>query len=138
MINEWHGYPQHPDAHPERPWWRKMVTSWERRIRTAHEKGPDPGSLSWLRDDGAALPDHESLEAYDTEHPLPAPEPRCGQVWVSGSDERMVTALHHGMAYLNGQPYASRFDGRPAPWPPPGAVLVAGPGSPWAPMGDTK
>lgn len=20
----WHGYPQHPDAHPERPWWRRQ------------------------------------------------------------------------------------------------------------------
>lgn len=145
-MNGWNGYPQRPDAHPERPWWRKMVTSWNYRIKTAHERHPDPGSWSWLRDDGATLPNHESIEDYDNEHPLPAPNPMCGQVWVCFSvtpplivEDMVLSVERMGGASLvrwgTGVSSTGACDPEGGTWPPSSAVLVAGPGSPWAPMG---
>jgi hypothetical protein len=139
-MSDWHGYPQHPDAHPERPWWRPI------------------SSMRWRRTDGRisrAACVCDELARLDTAHPMPPPEPRCGQVWVTLTGvESMVQ-----MVYSNGAgtrtidlpdhhffwpPDPERPDScwgsapetlTTADWPPPGAVLVAGPGAPWAPMG---
>lgn len=94
------------------------------------------------------------LAAIDREHPLGPPEPRCGQVWVfpepDGSRfEHLVTSVQ---AWADGRTWGVQLGGRwqvfgegvneltetgegnawRASWPPPGAVLVAGPQSPWA------
>lgn len=156
-MSDWHGYPQHLDAHPERPWWRRLV--------------PDDEESPWRRADGVELcpavawvgGDHydcgwqdgagwvakarelwpfrlsairsveeEAIALVDAAHPLPPPEPRCGQVWVLPdlATHCTVIGVQDGAGYYVDPRGAHRM-----PWPPPGAVLVAGPGAPWAPMG---
>lgn len=136
-MSGWHGYEQHPDAHPERPWWRYSLPP----------GATDADVPGWWRMDGRGLygfdragvrfapwNDDASLDAalarIDAEHPLPAPPPKCGQVWVwPWNTEAMVTGVVMGAAQWGAS--LSRDDMRS--WPPPGAVLVAGPHSPWAP-----
>jgi hypothetical protein len=145
-MSDWHGYSQHPDAYPERPWWRRW-------IGPPHAR---PGESGWLRADGVfTIGDDGYLAARDTAHPLPPPEPRCGQVWVTPSGvESMVQMVwpngagtrtidlpdHHFFWPADPERPNSCWGSAPetlttADWPPPGAVLVAGPGAPWAPMG---
>jgi hypothetical protein len=155
-MSDWHGYPIAKGAHPARPWWNG---------------GPDPyiASIWWFRSDGAPLArmtraegERRSVESehfmrkgeteaaalarIDREHPLPAPPPKVGQVWVTDSDgadafgagsarffdvELAVVGVRRnpvtGVSILWGD------GGNTSEWPPPGAVLVAGPGAPWAP-----
>lgn len=139
-MSKWHQYPQHPDAHPEKPWWRKQ---YKRRGDGSLEH------LAWRRTDGrmeSALAVERGLidilDAIDREHPLPPPEPRCGQVWkVPGRPADMaVTEEWPWSGKALAAILARNAAGQPAlafdrTWPPPGAVLVAGPGAPWAPMG---
>ena len=148
MINEWHGYPQHPDAHPERPWWRREFQ--DSRI-------PECREWAWIRTDSRRGPSdmmrgamlRDALDRIDKENPLPAPEPRCGQVWLcvdpslpSPVEDMVVGIERMGATSLVrwGTRVASTgvYDPQNKTWPTPNAVLVAGPGSPWAPMGDTK
>lgn len=121
----WHGYEQHPDAHPLWPWWRAVSV---------------PGLLVWRRVDGleetalaASAGRSDRLAWLDRERPLPAPEARCGQVWVwtaSGVQAQVVEVDPEiGRAYLGGRQMSIQREA----WPPSGAVLVSGPESPWAP-----
>lgn len=131
MHPDWRAYPQGDDAHASRPWWRRV-------------------GLGWVRTDGAAI-DHalddeeaaQAMAAWDEAQPLPAPQPRCGQVWVFG--------VPHLGAHAEGMVVGVDAEARvtfgasvvPVPqggvvsqieeWPPPGGCLVAGPGAPWAP-----
>jgi hypothetical protein len=82
------------------------------------------------------------IPAYDKEHPLLPPPPMCGQVWVLDADGNLirqvvsVTACQGGHAvYFGGTTYMwdPGFNGL-SQWPPRGATLVAGPGSPWSPL----
>lgn len=58
------------------------------------------------------------------------PSPKCGQVWAwPDGTERLVTSI---LRRADGARVA-RFGRKVYPWPPAGAVLVAGPGAPWAP-----
>ena len=98
-----------------------------------------------------------ALEAFDRENPLPPPPPQCGQVWVheepdapagprtvhmtiSGVDMQAGVVRAVRFSWVGGD-YCGRFrpswseDGETVTGWPPGAVLVYGPGSPWAPMG---
>ncbi len=69
----------------------------------------------------------------------PAPEPRCGQVWVWHQSDIARMVLQTGPEHRIWFGWAGDTEWTMARhmehWPPPGAVLVAGPGSPWAPMG---
>jgi hypothetical protein len=153
---DWHGYPQHPDAHPERPWWRlHKSTPWVRSDDWTVARRSDPESVlpgavsrSWTPagEPGPSAPTEELLALIDRMHPLPVPEPRCGQVWVlvAGDvhDEALVVQVirHSGLPYevVFGDGETQRLrrqDGEvnPKAWPPLG-VLVAGPGAPWAPV----
>ena len=132
------------NAVPERPWWDAVEESW----------GSGPNGLAvaihrparWLRCDGGRVLQREGLEAlgaYDTEHPLPAPAPMTGQVWGWVDGERMVTSVHagfvSGLVVVWGGNAAEWGDSMATRWPPPGAVLVAGPTPwgrdvPWAPV----
>lgn len=134
----WHGYPQHPDAHPERPWWRRVGVSLVRVDDLAVERQPScthtgapavaPWADSviielgdWTASTGESCADLDELLArVDAAHPLPPPPPLVAQVWFWPDTERheMVAALH---------------EPDPGRWPPRGAVLVYGPLSPWAP-----
>lgn len=158
---EWHGYEQHPDAHPESPWWRidRGTGFWPETRNAVRVDGLTASDLSHIEGDGAytckVIMD-ESLEdamsRIDREHPLPCPAPRCGQVWhierVGSVVQVQVHAVVDGrarfLATYPGGPalYPARFCGAEcvptipytvdiAEWPIPGAVLVAGPGSPW-------
>lgn len=155
MTVEWHGYPQHPDAHPERPWWRAVAASgftqdvWPcrypfRAMRSDGLAGPEFHAAKHDTADQPVSPwaargiSVDALVAIDAEHPLPAPPPKCGQVWrwldADGvpRDASMVIDIEYTEAL-----FASglRCDGNdPRHWPPPGAVLVAGPHSPWSPQ----
>ena len=117
---------------PERPWWRPARY---------------PGN--WVRTDGLTT-DVDLIEALDRDDPLQPPPPKCGQVWVDffegdwyqASTVLDVTRTGHndngdcfevltskGDTFLT---WELDSDGAKQ-WPPPGAVLVAGPHSPWAP-----
>lgn len=131
-----YGYPQHPDAHPERPWWRKLY----REV-----PGRAPEHFAWARTDRRVVSRTEVeqaiidiLAALDREYPLPPPPPLCQQVWVeprrggAGGGHRAIVGVDPcGAVYTVG--YAGVQRHAPGCWPPPGAVLVYGPGAPWAP-----
>ena len=86
----------------------------------------------------------EAMAYVDTNHPLPAPDPMPGQVWVTAMAAHSVCyslTTGDGRGYVA---YDDKLTGlylvRSGTWPPPGAVLVAGPTPwgrdvPWAPMG---
>jgi len=135
-MSDWYGYPQAPGAHPQRPWWSRRDGRWTRA-----ETADIPG---FFEERGLYYPGGNTAEPtlarIDREHPLPAPPPRCGQVWVwldGDGDwfpyrfEMLVVGVdHNGRACWANNPIGILSDG---PWPPPGAVLVAGHGAPWAP-----
>lgn len=146
-MSLWHGYPQAPGAHPERPWWVRGSRSDGWILRWGL-----PGNRGWFaQDPGGRGHDllgtfDEVMATIDREHPMPLPEPRCGQVWVSVAEsfDAMITSTFVNMMgtrtvfcedwhcfWPKGEePEAPSF---PGAWPPPRAVLVAGPGAPWAP-----
>jgi hypothetical protein len=130
-MSNWHGYPQHPDAHPERPWWRPISS-----MRWRRTDGRISRAVCWpdaLDEDEAEVVHAQDvcdeLARLDTAHPLPPPEPRCGQVWVlpDVATHCTVIGVQDGAGY-----YVDPRGVHRMPWPPPGAVLVAGPGAPWA------
>jgi hypothetical protein len=75
----------------------------------------------------------EAIREIDRDEPMPVPEPRCGQVWAKELDElleefiveRVIQSKRHQDVYTSQGCYHA--------WPPENSVLVAGPGSPWAP-----
>ena len=71
-MSDYHGYPQHEDAHPEMPWWR--WGTWTDRKGDAREQ--------LVRVDGHEADNAAEAAHIDATHPLPAPPPKCGQVWV--------------------------------------------------------
>lgn len=149
------------DAHRERPWWRLSSVDarsaagafvvWTRcdgSIASAkwHRPGAFLGSPEQAR---AALfmaavdAIGDALARIDAEHPLPVPSPTPGQVWrswlVSGS-EMMVSEV---ILAASGAPTCAIVAGEtmmfPQEWPPPSAILVAGPTPygrdvPWSPV----
>jgi len=125
MSNDWHGYPQHPDAHPELPWWRKEPI----RFRSVRSDGK---IVKWQALGSPSLRSPEQVEsnAKKIDPPPPPPPPRCGQVWadIDGKHDAMVVRVIGGVAWMPGNVQHRE-------WPPERAVLVAGPGAPWAPMG---
>ncbi len=86
-----------------------------------------------------------ALDHIDRQHPLPAPEPKAGQVWVFlDGMERMVGSvwrISHIRCRVWWSDTPSIAPGQPVeyhyatdstfPWPPTGAVIVSGQGSPW-------
>lgn len=143
MINPFSIYPQHPDAHPERPWWQQILHSlnfpptevWERSDGHAlHEFDGGlvdyAGTTRWVHNGTVS----ECLRAFDAAHPLPPPPPLVGQVWHEDGDEFMIRRVardNGGVEWWANSAHPSTH------WPPFGAVLVAGPGAPWAPAGWT-
>lgn len=123
-----------PGAVPERPWWRSV------------------GLCRWGRVDGKVVTVHgpgtillDALDAADAEASLPVPPPMSGQVWAWPNGVQVAI-----IAVLGDMPVMPEFRGatgavtlgwtHDAAWPPPGAVLVAGPTPwgrdvPWAPPG---
>jgi hypothetical protein len=98
----------------------------------------------------------EALAAVDAAEPLDAPPPLVGQVWVwpehdAGGTEHLVSSVQ---CWPEGEVWGVQMGGRwqvfgrgadmgegyragdraRMTWPPEGAVLVAGPGAPWAEM----
>lgn len=144
-MPDWHGYPQAPDTHPTRPWWRL----WRSMHQTGWRRYAWDGTSPVVEDlDVPADWNAEEYEAdiearmaeVDRRYPVPPPPPKCGQVWVSRRDEALVT---HVIPQLGAEDsrWTLRIGGSlvtcgadcVVPWPPPGAVLVAGPYAPWAP-----
>jgi hypothetical protein len=121
-MPDWHGYPQGPDAHPDRPWWRQH--SW----------------TLWRRSDGVTWSGYcrddvrdEHLAILDREQPIPAPPPMAGQVWRCPDGATRTIGAHREADrrwWWTGLETGHGWQ----QWPPPGAVLVAGVGAPWAPM----
>lgn len=70
----------------------------------------------------------EVLAAYDRENPLPVPGPACGQVWRLDNGTEIMVGVYN--------PEEKHWMGPSGPpwdvWPPHSAVLIAGPGAPWA------
>jgi len=142
---KWHGYEQAARSLSGRPWWRQHEVQGFRRSDglELHRAiggwglfdGPAVATLLIAR--GTQLAEFSSegrsisqiLEQVDAEHPLPVPEPKCGQVWVwleDGVDES------GGRMEKGEEAMITRLHNLERTWPPPGAVLVAGPGAPWA------
>ena len=144
MSDTWHGYPQHPDAHPERPWWRLSMrdATW-----------PEEVEEEWVRTDGGvcgavSCPSDDErvamLDRYDAGLPLPCPPPMCGQVWRVDGLEVTIVRVVDGVGFaLAPSPGGWTWGGYASASlaavnaSAPNAVLVAGPGAPWAPMGET-
>jgi hypothetical protein len=145
-MSEWHGYTQPRRSHPDYPWWTIDVC-WRRTdgaVQWPHTATTCPTS-SWVdthrrtKEEMAPV-----LAAYDREHPLPAPPPRCGQVWVwpdrqardgtplQGVVDSVTPIITGRWLVAIGEQYASDapIAGESA-WPPPGALLVSGEGAPW-------
>lgn len=126
---------------PERPWWVAVNGGYLRCDGWLIE-----GCFMWRVVNFAPpnIPDRfddarQSREWLDTNHPLPAPDPMSGQVWVSaGGTQCMIAA-----AWCSGGSWWVQWasnPGEPKRWEPPTSVLVAGPTPwgrdvPWAPMG---
>ncbi len=119
----------HPNAVADRPWWRASAR----------------GSVA-ARCDGWSPPVStvEEMDAFDDGSPLPVPPAMPGQVWsdptngevqvlsVSARDSALLVGLELAESPLRVNHHLD--------WPPPGAVLVAGPTPwgrdvPWAPLG---
>ena len=146
MINPFATLAEWPDnsgvatAHPERPWWVWMPKFtepvWSQQGRWVH---PDGTYFVGPMDD----PQSDALAAYDDAHPRPTPPALVGQVWAGSTWTRMIDRLDSAgrpvepaedPAHLPGVQLAVIW----ATWPPtPDAVLIAGPGAPWAPTGWT-
>jgi hypothetical protein len=142
-MTMWNGYEQHPDAHPERPWWRRQRSppgcriaplGWVRTDGAWSYRptwNPDTGNLPTKADEARA---DAGLAVYDAAHPLPAPPPKCGQVWKMDTDEAVIVGRRPGLDFDGlvcvRWGWATQDD--LVPWPPEGAVLVAGPHSPWS------
>lgn len=122
-----------PDAHVERPWWRLGTQAWVRA------DGAEVGTYTigegrFYRRTQEAV--NAALAEHDAAHPLPAPGPMPGQVWVypDGREEMIPTIF--GVYGQDGRERATLLGGHPGPkfngesWPPPGAILIAGP-TPW-------
>jgi len=147
-MTTWHGYEQGDNAHPEFPWWTwvaeqsthgtyllSQVGRWLRgdgqkseRVAWTYQEGRGHETMMRVLADKA----EEEICYIGQESPLPPPEPRCGQVWVNVTTgaSHMITDVKDGIAWMG--------SGKLATWPPEDefsdevAVLVAGPGAPWA------
>jgi hypothetical protein len=137
-MPDYFGYPQHPDAWARYPWWRWTVDGLRRTdglLSYAPSSADMPDDERHARDVQAM----DRAEEHDRKHPLPPPPPMCGQVWVwpEGDAETIISTCRGWWTTFRTRP--GLFNPGAATsresWPPPGAVLVAGPGSPWAPMG---
>ena len=118
-----------------RPWWTaRGAVVWAGRVSAS----------CFERTDGKVAASEEAAERIDSEKPLPAPEPACLQVWRDAYGES--TVLEVWPAYekpafrqvlFSRSLFSGGIDNRSGPpwvsWPPLGGVLIAGPGSPWAP-----
>lgn len=153
-MSKFHGYTQRSGAHHVRPWWRAIgALTWERhdghRVTWQPARNGNSAILLWHADTGQVAGRRDTgrvaewaMAHIDSTHPLPPPAPACGQVWVWPENSKhigpetpwgafmvqaMVTGFDTSTPLLGGYPQVE--------WPPPGAVLVAGEGAPWAPMG---
>ena len=110
-MTTYHGYPQHPDSHPERPWWRLVEhegeESWVRTdgevmARVRHKRVGDWYETGWKvwtgRQDltvektaDCDVPAVDVMALYDRRNPLQPPPPLCGQVWVDPRDLKEAT-----------------------------------------------
>ena len=115
-----------PYSLPDRPWWR---VAGHRIVRADVKPLPLENTIT--------SPDFllAALDAYDTAHPMPVPPPMPGQVWW----DRVyfpIGAVVRGQATVDTGAGLEPIE----TWPPPNAVLVAGPTPwgrdvPWAPAG---
>jgi hypothetical protein len=136
-----------PEAHPERPWWCAVhstimsgsLVRWRRSDgrETDYYKVP----VTWGTHDDPALffldTPRAELARIDAAHPLPAPPPMPAQVWAypDGAEVCLI-----GVDVPPEMPPDAWGRARFSPcmwhekgndvWPPPGAILVAGP-TPW-------
>ena len=130
-------YPMPPGSWPERPWWQGIGPVWRPEAPIPASPGGAAGwdrRLAGYRHDGARLTLvkylHEAeLAAYDRANPRPTPPPACGQVWRNARSgvEEMIISINATIVVFPDPTRAILS------WPPPGCVLIAGPGAPWAP-----
>ncbi len=122
--NIWKRYRWLIPHHPERPWWT--------------ERGSVdgvPAEQCWIRSDGHPTSSGmDGIIMADRDYPLHPPPPAVGQVWAIGAVERPIVRVEK----IPGGWNVAFVDLEIPSWPPPGAALVAGTGSPWAPPGWTE
>ena len=143
---------------PSAPWWTVRACP-EFGIKTVARIGSDASLMTheWVRADGRTLGVEFRFTAWsdeaarkgeafagvvadvDREHPLPAPPPMPGQVWVVGDDEVWIPSLlpSVGRPWLRAWPcFADGIEVDPSK----GAILVAGPTprGPNVPWADTR
>lgn len=141
-MSPFDGYDQAHGAYLAMPWWvngKRTDGRWSEAFgvggRWSKEYYPGPALTALLR-------------AVDLAHPHPVPTARCGQVWVLPHISAQVVAVDTlGWTCPDGDEktpcahWPVGFDANGAEWtaldawPVEGAVLVAGPGAPWAPPG---
>lgn len=159
-MPDYFGYKQHPYADEQHPWWVAILV-----FHPAAE-------TLWVRTDGLAIAAHgsrrtetndvikqivkrladeslaDAMDRLDRKYPLPAPPPKCLQVWVwpDTGVEATVLRVYCGTALFACSTPEQEPKYRVAPqgwgvrrqddWPPPGAVLAKGEGAPWRRTGE--
>lgn len=146
---------------PQRPWWRPhadgpvvggIMRSWRRDdgvFLDAMERPPGeatvPPQFTLPSGDTVVVPEAhrgrfplDAIAWFDTAEPMAPPAPAVGQVWTAPNQERAVIATYNGRAIMpQVQVQMGNVVGFPLgmepEWPPRGAWLRAGPGSPWSP-----
>lgn len=120
------------------PWWRNVQDGTTRRVdgwairRSREQSGAfDARAPGADREDWRMIPSCgslvEAVQRIDAAHPLAAPPPMVGQAWCWARTREVravVATSRHGVVFGDGT-QIDRED-----WPPPDAVLVAGP-TPW-------
>jgi len=102
----------------------------------------------WMAPGGTPAPVVEDAMAlFDREHPLPCPPPMVGQVWsTTWYGEQLVVRASKAGALMHTEQTIGYSDAlgndvctgvrvdflNSEQWPPSGAVLIRGPGAPWA------
>lgn len=152
----------HKDCIPRRPWWRVSEIGnvvdgdarvWRRDdgvVLLPEQQGSDgaitrPPQVILPSGDRVPVPDGPrekiplgAIGWFDTAEPMGPPAPAVGQVWTAPNQERAVIATYNGRAIMpQVQVQMGNVVGFPLnvepEWPPRGAWLRAGPGSPWSP-----
>jgi len=156
----WESYLTKGSRHPRRPWWQFVGMAPATPEEMEDPEWMHHLEEQWVRVDGhAVLWDgsskgnvDEALESYDREKPMDAPLPAIGQVWrVQPAGERTAIEKPVTLVREDAEMVCCRLGEhddplRPSrtwhcteprdgfgPWPPEHAILVAGPGVPWAP-----
>lgn len=148
------------DCIARRPWWRVVAPAGDQMLvlrrddgvvleqqedRASPVRAVLPPRFVLPSGDPVVVPEahryrfpFDAIAWFDAAEPMEPPVPAVGQVWTAPNQERAVIATYNGRAIMpQVQVQMGNVVGFPLgaepEWPPRGAWLRAGPGSPWSP-----